>query len=411
MKKPLSQSDPAIAELIAREAARQEQGIELIASENYVSPAVLEAVGSILTNKYAEGYPGKRYYGGCEFVDDVERLAVNRCRGLFGADHANVQPHSGSQANDAALAAILEPGDTILSLDFTHGGHLTHGHPLSFSGKRYRAVHYGVDPETETIDYAALLETAQREKPRAIICGASAYPRAIDFARMREAADACGAYLVADIAHIAGLVATGLHESPFPHADIVTTTTHKTLRGPRGGVIMCKQELAAAVDRAVFPGAQGGPLMHVIAGKAVCFLEAMQPEFYAHQQQVLANAREMAGTLQGAGLRVVSGGTDTHLLLVDLSATPLTGADAESLLQRVSITVNKNTVPFDKKPPRVASGIRIGTPAITTRGMGTTEAHQIGELVARTLLHPEDEQILASAREAVRDLTARFPLA
>jgi glycine hydroxymethyltransferase len=407
----LSGTDPVISDLILREAVRQEDGIELIASENYVSAAVLEAVGSILTNKYAEGYPGKRYYGGCEVVDQVEQLAIDRCKTLFGAEHVNVQPHSGSQANDAALAAMLKPGDKVLSLDFSHGGHLTHGHPLSFSGQRYQVAHYGVNPATGTIDYDALCETAVREKPHVIICGASAYSRAWDFARIREAADACGALVLADIAHIAGLVATGLHSSPFPHADVVTATTHKTLRGPRGGIIMCKQRFAAAVDRAVFPGAQGGPLVHVIAGKAVAFGEALLPKFRTYQEQVLKNASVMADAMRDAGLKIVSGGTDTHLFLVDLSEISLTGADAEALLGSAGITVNKNAVPNDPRPPRVTSGIRIGTPAITTRGMGAEEAREIGMLIAGLLAAPRDPDALARTRESVRALTTRFPLA
>ncbi len=410
-KQPLGKSDAAIARLIAEEAARQEEGIELIASENYVSQAVLEAVGSILTNKYAEGYPGKRYYGGCEVVDKVEQLAIDRCKKLFGAEHVNVQPHSGSQANDAALAAILEPGDKILSLEFSHGGHLTHGHPLSFSGKRYRVAHYGVDSKTEVIDYQKLQSIANEEKPKAIICGASAYPRTWDFARIRTAANSVKAYMVADIAHIAGLVATGLHPSPFPHADIVTTTTHKTLRGPRGGVIMCKQGLADAVDRAVFPGAQGGPLVHVIAGKAVAFGEALKPAFTTYQKRVLANAAAMAQAISDAGVPIISGGTDTHLFLVNLTSSGLTGNVAEEVLQGVGITVNKNAIPFDSRPPRVTSGIRIGTPAMTTRGMGVPEARKIGELIARVILHPGDKKVLEDTRSSVRELAARFPIA
>jgi glycine hydroxymethyltransferase len=395
---------------IRKELDRQRDGLELIASENYASKAVLDAVGSILTNKYAEGYPGKRYYGGCSVVDEIEQLAIDHTKQLFGCEHANVQPHSGSQANDAALTALLNPGDSILSLDYAHGGHLTHGHPLNFSGKRYQVHHYGVDPHTEVIDYDALEAQAFSLKPRLILAGASAYPRTLDFARLREIADQVDAYLMADIAHIAGLVAAGLHPSPIPYADVVTTTTHKTLRGPRGGIIMSRAVHAAAVDKALFPGIQGGPLMHVIAGKAVALGEALDPSFTDYQKQVLANAALMAQRIGQAGLRIVSGGTDTHLFLVDLSKTGLTGADAEVLLDSVGITVNKNTIPFDARPPRVTSGIRIGTPAITTRGMGNEEATQIGSLIAELLLHPDNEQLKAETYHAVRELTSRFPL-
>ena len=409
---PLAAGDPQVADLIAREGARQEEGLELIASENYASRAVLAATGSLLTNKYAEGYPGKRYYGGCEFVDEVERIAIARCLELFGADHANVQPHSGSQANEAALSAVLDPGDTILSLDFNAGGHLTHGHPLSFSGKRYRIVPYGVDQATETIDYDALALLAQEHRPKLIICGASAYPRTIDFARVRAAADLVGALVMADIAHIAGLVAAGLHPSPVPFADIVTTTTHKTLRGPRGGVIMCRAALAKAVDRSVFPGSQGGPLMHVIAGKAVALKEALDPSFARYQRQVLENARVMAEAIAAGGFRIVSGGTDTHLFLVDtyLNGSGVTGAVAEEALGRAGITVNKNAIPFDTNPPMQASGIRIGTPAITTRGMGADEAARIGTMIARVLSSPDDAAVAAEVAEEVRTLAARHPI-
>ena len=409
---PLAAGDPQVADLIAREGARQEEGLELIASENYASRAVLAATGSLLTNKYAEGYPGKRYYGGCEFVDEVERIAIARCLELFGADHANVQPHSGSQANEAALSAVLDPGDTILSLDFNAGGHLTHGHPLSFSGKRYRIVPYGVDQATETIDYDALALLAQEHRPKLIICGASAYPRTIDFARVRAAADLVGALVMADIAHIAGLVAAGLHPSPVPFADIVTTTTHKTLRGPRGGVIMCRAALAKAVDRSVFPGSQGGPLMHVIAGKAVALKEALDPSFARYQRQVLENARVMAEAIAAGGFRIVSGGTDTHLFLVDtyLNGSGVTGAVAEEALGRAGITVNKNAIPFDTNPPMQASGIRVGTPAITTRGMGAGEAARIGTMIARILSSPDDAAVAAEVAEEVRTLAARHPI-
>lgn len=407
---PLAKSDPKISKLIKQEQERQLATIGLIASENFVSQAVLEAVGSVLTNKYAEGYPEKRYYGGCEVVDEIEQLAIDRCKQLFGADHVNVQPHSGSQANDAALSAILEPGDTILSLDFSHGGHLTHGHPLSSSGKRYRVVHYGVDPKTEIIDYQKLHQIAMVEKPKVIICGASAYSRSWDFARIRTAANAVKAYVVADIAHIAGPIAAGLHPSPFPQADIVTFTTHKTLRGPRGGVIMCKAKYAAAIDKAVFPGIQGGPLMHVIAGKAVAFSEALQPSFKDYQQRVLDNAAAMAATIQEAGLTVVSGGTDTHMFLINLTGIGLTGDSAEEALQAAGITVNKNAVPFDSRPPRVTSGIRIGTAAMTTRGMGTAEAREIGTLIANVLSAPDDEAVLAATSKAVKKLAAKLTL-
>lgn len=407
---PLSDSDPEIWAAISDENVRQQDGLELIASENYVSRAVLQAAGSILTNKYAEGYPGKRYYGGMEHVDEIERLAIARCLELFGAEHANVQPHSGSSANEAALSAVLQPGDTVLSLEFSHGGHLTHGHPLSFSGKRYRIVHYGVDPETETIDYDRMIAIALEEKPKLILCGASAYPRTLAFDRIRKIADECGALMMADIAHIAGLVAAGLHPSPFPHADIVTTTTHKTLRGPRGGIIMCKKELASAVDRAVFPGAQGGPLMHVIAGKAAAFREALQPSFREYQQRVIDAAAAMASTLQEDGFRIVSGGTDTHLFLMDLRENGLTGAAAERVLGEAGITVNKNLIPFDPNPPMKPSGIRIGTPAIVSRGLGVAEAKQVASLIARALRGHEDPHEIELVAAEVRALTRRFPI-
>jgi len=405
----LRQCDPSVADAIDAELRRQDEGLELIASENYVSRAVLEATGSVFTNKYAEGYPGRRYYGGCEHADEVERLAISRCKELFGAEHVNVQPHSGSQANAAALLAVLRPGDCLLSLDFSHGGHLTHGHPLSFSGQQYRVVHYGVDPGTETIDYDRLAEMAREEQPRLILCGASAYPRAIDFQRIRTIADEMGARMMADIAHIAGPVATGLHQSPIPYADLVTSTTHKTLRGPRGGIIMCKGELAGAVDRAVFPGIQGGPLMHVIAGKAVAFAEALRPEFRAYQERTLENAAAMAETVAMAGFRIVSGGTDTHLFLVDLRDAGISGADGEDALGRAGIAVNKNAIPFDPNPPLRPSGIRIGTPAITTRGMGIPEAQLIGSLVARVLRAPGNENEIAAVARAVHELSSRFP--
>ena len=408
----LSDADPAVAALVERERRRQDDGIGLIASENFASRAVLEAVGSPLTNKYAEGYPGRRYYGGCEVVDEVERLAIARCLALFGAEHANVQPHSGSQANDAALAAVLAPGDTVLSLGLDHGGHLTHGHPLSFSGKRYSIVHYGVGPATETVDYDALREKALEVRPKLVICGASAYPRAIDFARVREAADAVGALVLADMAHIAGLVAAGFHASPVPFADLVTFTTHKTLRGPRGGVILCGKQHAAAVDRAVFPGAQGGPLMHVIAGKAVAFGEAADPSFAEYQRRVVDGAAAMARAIAARGFRLVAGGTDTHLILVDtfMKGEGITGLAAETALGKAAITANKNVIPFDTNPPREASGIRLGTPGIMARGMGVAEAEGIGGMVAEALAGHANDAALAGIADRVRALAARFPV-
>ncbi len=410
MYRHLQATDPEIARALENEARRQAETLELIASENFVSEAVLEAVGSVLTNKYAEGYPGRRYYGGCEFVDQVESLAIERALRLFGAEHANVQPHSGTQANIAAYLSVLEPGDKILGMNLSHGGHLTHGHPLNFSGRFFQVVPYGVHPETEQIDYDALAELAEREKPKLIVAGASAYSRVIQFDRMGEIARQTGAVLMVDIAHIAGLVAAGLHPSPVPHAELVTSTTHKTLRGPRGGLILCRESYAKAVNRNVFPGAQGGPLMHVIAGKAVCFKEALSPEFKAYQAQIVSNARTLARSLAEAGWRIVSGGTDNHVFLVDVASRGLTGKQAEKALENASITVNKNTIPFDPQPPMVTSGIRIGTPALTSRGMGEAEMEEIGKLIARVLDHPDDDGVRRSVRSRVRELTARFPL-
>jgi glycine hydroxymethyltransferase len=406
----LAQTDPAIYQAIQKERYRQKCGLEMIASENYVSRAVLEAQGSILTNKYAEGYPGHRYYGGCEFIDIVESLAIERAKQLFAADHANVQPHSGSQANAAAYLALLAPGDVVLAMNLSHGGHLTHGHPLSFSGQIYHFVHYGVHPETECLDYDEITQKAREYRPRLIVAGASAYPRIIDFARLREIADEVGAYLMVDMAHIAGLVAAGLHPSPIPFAHIVTTTTHKTLRGPRGGMILCKESLAKAVDRAVFPGIQGGPLEHVIAGKAVALGEALTPAFRQYQQQIVDNAQALADELLRAGLRLVSGGTDNHLLLVNLRDEPITGLDAENALHEVGITVNKNMIPYDPRPPKVTSGVRIGTPALTTRGFGVAETRQVAQVIASVLRAPNDPKVKAQAREIVDRLCARFPV-
>src|SRR5436305_3915389 len=378
MSRALTESDPEIAQAIANEANRQHEGLELIASENFVSVAVLEATGSVFTNKYAEGYPGKRYYGGCEFSDVVENLARDRAKQLFRAEHANVQPHSGSQANAAAYSSVLQPGDTILGLDLAHGGHLTHGHKLNFSGKLYKVISYGVRKDTETIDYDQLEETAVREKPKVIIGGGSAYPRTFDFPRMRAIADKCGAILIIDMAHFAGLVAGGVHPSPVPHAQIVTSTTHKTLRGPRAGLILCRQEFAAAVDKNVFPGHQGGPLVHIVAAKAVAFKEALEPSFAEYARQIVANAKVLAQTLQDAGYRIVSGGTDTHLMLIDVFAKGMLGSEAETALGKAGITVNKNAIPFDVNPTLRPSGVRIGTPAMTTRGMKEPEMKQIG---------------------------------
>jgi glycine hydroxymethyltransferase len=408
--RPLSEVDPEIFGAIENEQRRQHDGLELIASENFVSEAVMEAAGSVFTNKYAEGYPGKRYYGGCEFTDVVENLARDRAKKLFGADHANVQPHSGSQANAAAYSSVLQPEDTILGLDLAHGGHLTHGHKLNFSGKLYRVVSYGVRRDTETIDYDQLEETAMREKPKLIIGGGSAYPRTFDFARMRAVADKCGALLLIDMAHFAGLVAGAVHPSPVPHAQFVTTTTHKTLRGPRAGMILCKQEYAAAVDKNVFPGHQGGPLVHIIAAKAVAFKEALEPSFATYARQIVSNARVLAQTLQDTGFRVISGGTDTHLMLIDVFAKGMLGSEAESALGKAGITVNKNAIPFDANPPLKPSGIRIGTPAITTRGMKESEMKQIGRWIAEALERRADEKALDRIRHQVFELAEQFPL-
>jgi len=410
MERPLSEVDPEVFAAVENEQRRQHEGLELIASENFVSEAVLEAAGSVFTNKYAEGYPGKRYYGGCEFSDVVEELARTRAKQLFHAEHVNVQPHSGSQANAAAYSAVLQPGDTILGLDLAHGGHLTHGHKLNFSGKLYKVVSYGVRKDTETIDYDDLLQIATREKPKLIIGGGSAYPRILDFARMRAIADACGALLLIDMAHFAGLVAGGVHPSPVPHAQFVTTTTHKTLRGPRAGMILCKQEYAAAVDKSVFPGHQGGPLMHIIAAKAVALKEALEPSFADYARQIVANAKVLAQTLQEDGFRVVSGGTDTHLMLIDVFAKGMLGSEAESALGKAGITVNKNAIPFDVNPPLKPSGIRIGTPAITTRGMKEPEMRQIGRWIGQALEGRSDESALTRIRRQVLELAEHFPL-
>jgi glycine hydroxymethyltransferase len=406
----LSKADPEIADAIRNETRREGAQLEMIASENFVSEAVLEALGSVLTNKYAEGYPGKRYYGGCEFVDVAESLAIARVKQLFGCEHANVQPHSGAQANTSVYMTVVKPGDTILGMNLSHGGHLTHGHPLNFSGRFFNVVAYGVRKEDERIDYDEMRRLAEESKPKLVVVGASAYPRTIDFAAVRKAADAAGAPVMADIAHIAGLVATGLHPSPVPHAEFVTTTTHKTLRGPRGGLVMCQAKFAKDLDKLVFPGVQGGPLMHVIAAKAVAFKEALQPDFKGYQQQILKNAKALAATLLDEGWRLVSGGTDNHLLLVDVFARGITGKAAEAALDRAGITVNKNTIPFDQNSPMVASGVRIGTPALTTRGMREAEMETIGRLIARALKGIEQEAELQAVRREVGKLCERFPL-
>src|SRR5215210_1295070 len=408
----LAEVDPVIAGAIDNEVARQANGLELIASENFVSEAVLEAMGSVFTNKYAEGYVGKRYYGGCEFTDVVEQAAIDRAKELFGADHANVQPHSGSQANMAVYLAALSYGDTILGMNLSHGGHLTHGHPLNFSGFSYKVVEYGVSRETEQIDYEELERLAQEHNPKMIVCGASAYPRTIDFGRIGEIARGVGARVMADIAHIAGPVAAGLHPSPVPHADYVTTTTHKTLRGPRGGLTLCKAEHAADVDRKVFPGVQGGPLVHIIAAKAVAFGEALRDDFKEYQRNILKNAKALAAELAAQGLRIVSGGTDNHLMLVDvfMEGKGITGKDAEKALEAANITVNKNTIPFDTNKPFVTSGIRIGTPALTTRGMGEEEMQTVGRLIAEVLHDPQSEDVRRKVQREVAELSARFPL-
>jgi glycine hydroxymethyltransferase len=410
LDRDLSVVDPEVAHWIEEETRRQNAGLELIASENWVSRAVREAQGSVLTNKYAEGYPGKRYYGGCEFVDKIEQLAIDRARALFKAEHANVQPHSGSQANMSVYLTVLKPGDTILGMDLSHGGHLTHGHPLSFSGREYKVAAYGVRREDERIDYDALAKAAREHRPKLIIAGASAYAREIDFAKFGAVADEVGAVLMCDIAHIAGLVIAGLHNSPVPHAPFVTTTTHKTLRGPRGGLVLCRAAHAKDLDRTVFPGVQGGPLEHVIAAKAVAFAEAATPEFVAYQGRIVVNAKALAAALTGRGFRLVSGGTDNHMVLVDVGAKGITGKDAEKLLDSVGLTVNKNTIPFDSRPPMVASGIRIGTPAVTTRGMGSPEMEVIADAIARALEAREDAAALQAVRKSVADLCAGFPL-
>jgi glycine hydroxymethyltransferase len=412
---PLAESDPAIATAIDQEVRRQHEGLEMIASENFVSRAVLEAAGSVFTNKYAEGYPGKRYYGGCEYADVVENLARDRGKELFGAEHANVQPHSGSQANAAAYMAVLSPGDTILGLDLAHGGHLTHGHKLNFSGKLYRVVSYGVQRESEVIDYDELEQIAERERPKLIIGGGSAYPRIFDFARMRKIADKVGALLLIDMAHFAGLVAGGAHPSPVPHAHIVTTTTHKTLRGPRSGLILAQQQFAAAIDRCVFPGQQGGPLVHIIAAKAVAFREALRPEFREYARQVVANAKVLAATLADEGFRVISGGTDTHVMLIDVFGHSgrgggMLGSEAETALHEAGITVNKNAIPFDTNPPMKPSGVRIGTPALTTRGMKEAEMRIVGKWIAEALAERESPQALRRIRGQVLELAEQFPL-
>ena len=406
----LRAADPEVFAAIEGERARQNDGLELIASENFVSRAVLEAAGSVMTNKYAEGYPGRRYYGGCEYVDIVERLAIERAKALFGAEHVNAQPHSGTTANMAVYFAVLKPGDTLMGMDLSAGGHLTHGHRLSYSGRDFKVVAYGVDREHERIDFDEVERLAHEHRPRLIVCGASAYSRVIDFARFRAIADQVGALVMADIAHIAGLVATGLHPSPVPHCQFVTTTTHKTLRGPRAGLVMCKAEYAKDIDRAVFPGVQGGPLMHIVAAKAVALREAASPEFRAYQQQIIDNAARLAARLGERGFRIVSGGTDNHVFLVDVASRGLTGKVAEKALEQADITVNKNTIPFDPNPPLVGSGIRVGTAAVTSRGMGQREMETIGALIADALEAPEDAARAGAVKERVLELCRRFPL-
>ncbi len=406
----LKSVDPDIFGMLKSEAIRQHEGLELIASENFVSEAVMEAMGSVMTNKYAEGYPNKRYYGGCKYVDQAEILAQERCKQLFGCDHANVQPHSGSQANMAVYMAFLKPGDTVLGMNLSHGGHLTHGHPINFSGKLYNVIGYNVSRETETIDYDELLALAKEHKPKMIIAGASAYPRIIDFKKFREAADAAGAILMVDIAHIAGLVVAGLHPSPIPYADFVTSTTHKTLRGPRGGLIMCRKDFAKDLDREVMPGIQGGPLMHIIAAKAVAFGEALKPEFKEYQKRIVENAKTLAEDLKKQGFHLVSGGTDNHLMLLSFIEKGLTGKDVEQALEKANITVNKNTVPFDPQKPFVTSGIRVGTPAVTTRGMGVNEMHQIAGFIARVINNLKNDEEIAKVKQDVMNLCEKFPL-
>ena len=410
MSRPLAEVDPEVYAAIQHEVERQHSQLELIASENFVSDAVAEATASVFTNKYAEGYPGKRYYGGCEFTDIVENLARDRAKKLFGAEYANVQPHSGSQANQAAYASVLSPGDTMMGLNLAHGGHLSHGHPLNFSGKSYKVIPYGVRKDDERIDYDEVERLANEHRPKLIITGASAYPRTLDFARFRQIADAVGAVFLVDMAHIAGLVAAGLHPNPCQYADIVTSTTHKTLRGPRAGLILAKEKYGPAIDKTVFPGMQGGPLVHVVAAKAVCFQEAMEPQFIDYQKQVLANARALAESLMDAGFRIVSGGTDTHLLLLDVFSKGLRGKEAEKALDRARITVNKNAIPFDTNPPFNPSGIRLGSPAVTTRGFKEAEMRQVGALIAEVLGNIASEETIAAVRQKVEALTVRFPL-
>ncbi len=410
MSRSLGEADPEVAAAVRGELERQQTYIELIASENFTSEAILEATGSVFTNKYAEGYPGRRYYGGCEFSDVVENLARDRAKELFGAEYANVQPHSGSQANQAAYSAVIQPGDTIFGMDLSHGGHLTHGHHLNFSGKTYKVIPYGVRKDTEQIDYESLAQLALEHKPKMIIAGGSAYPRIIDFARFREIADSVGAIFLVDMAHFSGLVAAGLYPNPCRHADIVTSTTHKTLRGPRSGLILAKEKYGKAIDQNVFPGAQGGPLMHVIAAKAVCFREAMQPSFVTYQEQVLLNARAMAAALAEEGYRIVSGGTDSHLVLVDVFAKGVRGKEAEKALDVAHITVNKNAIPFDQNPPLNPSGVRLGSPAATTRGFGEAEFRTVGQLIAEVLADPASDENLSKVRRKVSELTERFPL-
>jgi glycine hydroxymethyltransferase len=410
MQRSLAESDPEIASAIRNEVHRQAEGLELIASENFVSNAILEAAGSVMTNKYAEGYPGKRYYGGCEFVDVAESLAIARARKLFGAEHANVQPHSGAQANMSVYLTLLKPGDKVLGMNLAHGGHLTHGHPLNFSGKLYTIVPYGVRKDDERIDYEELEKLAVEHRPNMIMVGASAYPRVIDFERISRVAKSVNAPMVVDMAHIAGLVAGGVHPSPVPHAEFVTTTTHKTLRGPRAGMVLCREQYAKDLDRAVFPGVQGGPLMHIIAAKAVCFKEAMEPAFAEYQRQIVANAKRLAASIASHGYRLVSGGTDNHLMLVDVFSKGITGKVAEAALGKAGITVNKNAIPFDQNPPMTASGVRIGTPAVTTRGMREPEMDQIGDFIARVLAAPADDRVLGMIKTEVERLCRKFPL-
>jgi glycine hydroxymethyltransferase len=406
----LDQWDPELAAIVHREEERHREGLELIASENYASAGVLAALATVLCTKYAEGYPGKRYYGGCQYVDEVEELAIARATELFGAEHVNVQPHSGAEANRAVYAALMDVGDVAMGMDLAQGGHITHGLAVNYSGKMYRFVHYGVDRETERLDFDQMARLAREHRPKVIVVGATAYPRTIDFARCREVADEVGAYLMADIAHIAGMVAVGIHPSPVGHAHVITTTTHKTLRGPRGAVIMCDGDLAQKIDRSVFPGTQGGPHMHSIAAKAVCFGEALKPGFADYQRRIVENARTLAEELSRRGLRIVSGGTDNHLMLVDVGARGITGRDAQTALDAVGITVNKNTIPYDERPPAVASGLRIGTPAATSRGMGPDEMRQIGGFISRVLDNLGDEGIAAAVQQEVRELTGRFPV-